>query len=126
MNSTDQLHLEKAYLQIQENYQAFGTPLRPNYSFSQIKEDSWRGDSRFQGVDIRFPDKENWEADLKFDGKNIELLGKGKEVYVDGNLLNFEERLNLRNYIIKHYASSKDQSDKFTGPPAFTSKGEPI
>lgn len=106
MKLTDQQLLEEAYQQITRQGVGFGTELRPNYSFSQIKEDSWRGDKRFQGVDIKFPDKQSWEAHLKFNGKEIHLEGKGQEVFVDGKQLSFDERINLRNYIIKHYSAS--------------------
>lgn len=104
MKNRDQQLLEEAYQQITSQGVGYGTELRPNYSFSQIKEDSWRGDPRFQGVNIKFPDKQSWEALLKFNGKTINLEGKSQDVYVDGNKLSFEERINLRDYIIKNYS----------------------
>lgn len=126
MKSKDQQLLEEAYQRITRRGVGYGTELRPNYSFSQIDKEAWRGDSRFQGVDIKFPDKQSWEAHLKFDGKDISLEGKGQEVFVDGEQLSFGDRLKLRKYIINKYATSRDESDKFTGPAAYTGKGEPI
>lgn len=126
MKNKDQQLLEEAYQQITRQGAGFGTSLRPNYSFSQIDKEAWKGDSRFQGVDIRFPDKERWEADLKFDGKDIKLQGKGEEVFVDGKPLEFKDRLNLKKYIVQNYATTSDQSNKFSGTLAYTGKGEPI
>jgi hypothetical protein len=126
MKTQDQQLLEEAYQEIVRQSSGFGTKLRPNYSFSQIDKDSWRGDSRFEGLDLKFPDKESWEGTLKFDGKTIDLVSKGQEVFVDGKELSPEEKLNLRNYIISRYATTKDTSNKFTGPVAFSGKGEPV
>jgi hypothetical protein len=125
MNKKDQQLLEEAYQQITRQGGGRGTELRPNYSFSQIDKEAWRGDNRFQGVDIKFPDKQSWEAHLKFDGKDIHLQGKDREVSVDGKPLDSSDRLNLRQYIIKNYAST-ERSGGLVGSKAFTGKGEPV
>lgn len=125
MKSKDTQLLEEAYQQITRQGGGHGTELRPNYSFSQIDKEAWRGDSRFEGVNTKFHDKQNWEARLKFDGKEIHLQGKGEEVFVDGKQLDFADRLDLRKYIIKNYATT-EQSGGLVGPKAFTGKGEPV
>lgn len=126
MKTKDQQYLEEAYQQITRQGAGYGTELRPNYSFSQIDKEAWRGDSRFQGFDLKFPDKNTWEGILKFDNKTIDLKGQGQDVYVDGNKLDFKDRIDLRRYIISNYAASADTSNKFIGPRAFTGKGEPV
>lgn len=126
MRTKDQQFLEEAYQQIVRQGEGYGTPLRPNYSFSQIKDDAWKGDSRFHGFSVNFPDKQSWQGTLKFSGKTIDLEGKGQDVYVDGKKLSFNERINLKDYIIKHYADGPDRSDKFSGSPAFTGSGTPV
>jgi hypothetical protein len=111
MKSIDQQFLEEAYSKVNENYSAYGTPLRPNYSFSQIEDkwQDWRGDDRFEGLDLEFPDKQSWKGLLKFNGQKIKLDSKGREVWVDGNKLSFDERLNLRKYIVDRYGKSIEE-----------------
>lgn len=125
MKNKDTQLLEEAYQRITRQGAGYGTELRPNYSFSHIDKEAWRGDNRFEGVDMKFPDKQSWEAHLKFDGKKIHLQGKGREVFVDGKPLDSSDRLDLRKYIIKNYATT-ERSGELVGRKAYTGKGEPV
>lgn len=100
------------------SYFAFGTPLRSNYSFSQIRKDCWQYDEGFKSIHLQTPTLTEWSAILRIAGKTINLHSIDQEVFVEGVRLNFSDRLDLRGYIRKNFLPARPLA-------AFNGNGQP-
>jgi hypothetical protein len=96
-------------------YKAFGTPLRSNYSFSQVTKDCWQFDDGFESLSVNYPSLRQWWGTLKIAGKTIKMEGIDQDVIVEGVKLTFAQRLNLLDYIKKNLLPAKKSNAVYNG-----------